>query len=146
MPAEGRTLLKDREVHFSASAEPPWLRHLGQIEPRRPHYITKNRGRFHYESDGGRRVRVYLGWGAVLTTGIGPSDHICYLLLISCHVIIPKCELTARKLSRKLTGPEVARTRAFAVHPVDPRSCSSLIYCARIAEPAGGPSADTCEP
>lgn len=35
------------------------------------------------------------------------SDHICYLLLISCHVIIQKCKLTAAKLSRKLTGPQV---------------------------------------
>lgn len=52
-------------------------------------------------------------------------------------MIIQKCKLTATKLSRKLTGPGVAGTRAFAIHPVDPRSCSSLIYCACIAEPAG---------
>ncbi len=43
------------------------------------------------------------------------SDHICYLLLISYHIIIQKCKLTAAKLSRKLDGPGSWRMRVFGI-------------------------------
>lgn len=53
----------------------------------------------------------------------GLSHHICYLLLISCHVIIQKCKLTAAKLSRKLTGPRSVGCGCSPC-PADRRSCS----------------------
>lgn len=66
------------------------------------------------------------------------SDHICYLLLISYHIIIQKCKLTAAKLSRKLDGPGSWRMRVFGIAswlaPV-----FTLIYWACMGEP-GSPT------
>lgn len=105
MPEEGRTLLKDREVHFTATAEPPRLRHLDPIEPCRPHCITKNRGRFHYESDGGRRVRVDLGYGGVSSLWDRAfRPHLLFIVnfLPRNH---PKMQTDCHKIKQKINWP-----------------------------------------
>lgn len=109
-----------------------------------PHYITKNYRHFHYCSDRRGELREYvwwttrprMGWWSLETNRL--SDHICYLLLISYHIIIQKCKLTAAKLSRKLDGPRSWRMRVFGIAswlaPV-----FTLIYWACMGEP-GSPT------
>lgn len=73
--------------------------------------------------------------------GNGLSHHICYLLLISCHVIIQKCKLTAAKLSRKLTGLGVTGDAGDRrARLIDARVLSNLLSMHRWVR---GPSADT---
>lgn len=105
VPAEGTTLLKDRAVHFSAAAGPAWLRHLGQISPCRPHYITKNRRHFHYESDGGRRARVYRGRGGCSHCWEWAfRPHLLFIVNFLPHNH-PKMQTDCHKIKQKINWP-----------------------------------------
>lgn len=70
------------------------------------------------------------------------SDHICYLLLISYHIIIQKCKLTAAKLSRKLDGPGSWRMRVFGIASWL-ALVFTLIYWACMGEPGSPPLSHT---
>lgn len=104
--SEDNSFRKDSSHEFRLQ-----LHQLGERLVSGPNYITKNCRRFHYSSDRkrgrGRRLASRSPTRRAARSGL--SHHICYLLLIFCHVIVPKCKLTAAKLSRKLTGPGVRR-------------------------------------
>lgn len=127
---------------FLCVSPSPWQEqpHSSHTHHCLPHYITKNYRHFHYRSDRRGELREYIRWTTRPGMGLGSlernrlSDHICYLLLISHHIIIQKCKLTAAKLSRKLDGPGSWRMRVFGIAswlaPV-----FTLIYWACMGEP-----------